>query len=154
MAYYLYVVCQLKLSLMAYSKDQQRSIYGKTSGYCHLCHKKLSFCNYGLKGERGSWHFDHDIPRAWGGSDDRSNLLPACIQCNLEKGTKETKSVRKSNGVTRAPYSRSRVERIRDANHLKGVIGGAIAGSVFGPGGALAGMVIGLIIGENETPKK
>lgn len=34
------------------------AIYDRTSGYCHLCGKKLAFTNYARFGERGAWEIE------------------------------------------------------------------------------------------------
>lgn len=44
---------------------------------CHYCNKR-----------RLPLTQDHIIPRAHGGSDDPSNIVPACRSCNSAKGTK------------------------------------------------------------------
>lgn len=44
---------------MPYSRSQLRRIYDRTSGYCHLCHKKLAFTNYGRYGAKGVWEVEH-----------------------------------------------------------------------------------------------
>lgn len=63
-------------------------VYYKNGGYCVYCGKKLSFTNYGKNGEKGSWHIDHSKPKAKGGTDHGNNLVPACIDCNLDKSDK------------------------------------------------------------------
>src|SRR6059036_3757981 len=62
-------------------------VYGKTDGYCRYCEKKLSRLNYASPGERGAWEVDHSVPLSLGGTDYFSNLWPACIDCNRDKGT-------------------------------------------------------------------
>lgn len=44
---------------------------------CYLCHKKLK-----------TYHIDHFIPIAKGGTDDPGNLRLACPHCNQSKGAK------------------------------------------------------------------
>lgn len=63
-------------------------VYEKNNGYCIYCEKRLSFVNYGKRGERGSWHIDHSKPKAKGGTDHGNNLVPACIDCNQDKSDK------------------------------------------------------------------
>ncbi len=128
-------------------------IYDKTNGACHICHKKLSFSNYGIHGAKASWHVDHSVPRAKGGSDHPNNLFPACISCNLEKGIVSTRAIRNKYGNTRAPLSKKRKQRIQDENAIGGAaIGGAI-GLIAGPVGGLVGAFIGAVIGYDESPK-
>ncbi|HYT00031.1 MAG TPA: HNH endonuclease signature motif containing protein [Thermoplasmata archaeon] len=62
-------------------------VYDKTGGYCRYCEKKLSRTNYARPGERGAWEVDHSVPISLGGTDYFSNLWPACIDCNRDKGT-------------------------------------------------------------------
>jgi 5-methylcytosine-specific restriction endonuclease McrA len=72
---------------MRYSSDDLNAIYDRTSGYCHICKRKVAFCNYGALGRRGAWEVEHSHARAKGGSDRLGNLYAACIKCNREKGT-------------------------------------------------------------------
>lgn len=81
---------------VGYSDDDLNNIYDKTNGYCAYCGKKLAFCNYGQKGSHGAWEVDHSNPRSRGGTDYLRNLVPACIDCNREKGTSTGKSYRAS----------------------------------------------------------
>ena len=100
------------------SEDRLTLIYDKTHGCCHICHKKLSYSNYGIHGAKGAWHIEHSIPRAKGGTNHFNNLFPACIPCNLEKGIRHTKTVRNWNGVKRAPYSKAKKEKIKNDNMI------------------------------------
>lgn len=131
-----------------------KAIYSKTDGYCHLCHKKLSFSNHGKLAAKGAWHVEHSIPKAKGGSDHINNLYPACIGCNMEKKTLHTKSIRKRNEVTRAPYNRARKQQIKEDNTIGGMIGGGIIGSAFGPVGTFTGIILGGVLGDSISPKK
>ena len=36
-------------------------------------------------GQRGAWELDHFIPFSRGGSDQLYNLVPACVDCNMQK---------------------------------------------------------------------
>lgn len=88
---------------LKYSNEQKRKIYDRTDGYCHLCGKRLSFSNYGKHGARGAWSVDHSKAQALGGSDHSNNLFPACIPCNIRKGTRSSRSMRQENGLTQIP---------------------------------------------------
>lgn len=93
-----------------YSKEQLRSIFDRTAGECHICHKKVAFKNYGEFGEHGAWEVEHSKPRAKGGTDHRNNLYAAHIKCNREKGTVTTQTARSWHDQTRAPLSREERE--------------------------------------------
>jgi 5-methylcytosine-specific restriction endonuclease McrA len=134
-------------------KNKLRRIYDKTDGYCHLCHRKLSFNNHGKHGAKGSWHIEHSVARFNGGSDHLNNRYAACIECNLEKGTMCTQSIRKRNGVLRAPYSKKKKAAIKKENTTATVIVcGGIGLAVGGPVGGLIGTIIGKIIGDDTSP--
>jgi 5-methylcytosine-specific restriction endonuclease McrA len=136
-------------------KNRLQKIYQKTDGYCHICHKKLSFSNYGVNGAKGCWHVEHSIPLAKGGSDHLNNLFPACIACNIEKGTKPTKTERSKYGNTRAPFSKKKKDKIRYSNTVSGAfVGGGIGLAAGGPVGGLIGCVVGSLIGNENSPKK
>jgi hypothetical protein len=45
---------------MAYDLN---AIYDRTSGYCHIFHRKLVFTNYGIVGAKGAWEVEHSGPR-------------------------------------------------------------------------------------------
>lgn len=68
---------------------------------------------------------DHIQPTSRGGSDDRSNLAPACRMCNMEKGDftpEEYREWRKAEGLGWPPKSRGQViaEIIREARERFG----------------------------------
>ena len=138
------------------AKDIKRleKIYRKTDGYCHLCHKKLSLKNHGINGAHGAWHIEHSVPKANGGTNHLNNLFPACIGCNLDKGTSSTASARRKNGVSRAPFNKNKKGEIKNQNSATGAIIGGAIGLVGGPIGAAIGAVIGGVIGSDNSPKK
>ena len=73
--------------VMPWDEDTLDWVYDRTGGYCRYCEKKLSRINYGPPGARGAWEVDHSVPQSLGGTDYLSNLWPACIECNRNKGT-------------------------------------------------------------------
>jgi len=138
---------------MAKNLLRLRRIYDKTDGRCHICHSKLSFKSHGRRNAKGSWHIDHSVPRARGGSDHGNNLFAACIGCNLDKGTLSTRIVRRYYGTARAPYSKTKKTRIRENNTTAGAVVGGLIGAVGGPLGFFVGAAIGAMIGDETSPR-
>lgn len=133
-----------------YTEERLSRIYDKTSGKCHICHRKLSWNNYGVHGARGAWHVDHAKARARGGSDHGNNLYAACIHCNIAKSTTSARTARRWHGNTRAPLSRERAEAKRANSTWSGVaLGAGIGLRVAGPAGALVGGLLGALVGES-----
>ena len=135
-------------------KKRLRIIYNKTNGYCHICHKKLSFTNHARYSSKGAWEIDHSKPKTKGGSDRVNNLFSACVSCNRSKSAKSTAIARRKYGNTRAPYCKAKKQQIkRQKTTAKAVIGGLV-GSVFGLGGMIIGAGIGAVVNEDSSPKK
>ena|SRR5947207_7815542 len=132
-----------------YSDEQLLRIYDRTSGYCHICRKKLSYTNYGRPGTRGSWEVEHSVARANGGSNHGNNLYAACITCNRSKGAMTTRSARAANGRTCAPLSRKARAAKRGEHTVLGAGVGALVGTALGPGGPLLVGLIGALIGNS-----
>ena len=145
---------RLKAEPMAYTDERLNRIYDRTNGYCHICHKKLSFVNYAQYGWRGAWEVDHSKPKAKGGTDHGNNLFPACIPCNRSKRAGSTRAARGRNGQSRAPYSRAKMNGKRRNNQLGGAITGGIIGARLGPVGLVLGALIGAVLGDQHTPRK
>jgi len=139
---------------MSRSEQELRKIYDRTSGYCHICHKKLAFKNYALHGERAAWEIEHSNPRAKGGTDGRNNLYAACIRCNRSKGANSTRAARSRHGKVRAPLSAKKRKTAKLVNAIAYGAAGAGAGSVFGPPGAVVGAIIGAHTGHKKNPDK
>lgn len=59
---------------MSVSKETKHAVLEAADFCCHYCSGKATTV-------------DHKIPQAAGGSDARSNLLPACEPCNVAKST-------------------------------------------------------------------
>ncbi len=138
---------------MAKDLQRLRNIYDRTDGYCHLCHRKLSFQNHGIHGAKGAWHVEHSVARFNGGTDRLNNLYPACIRCNIVKGTLATRTARSQNGVTRAPFRRERKEQIKEGNITAGMLIGGLVGAIGGPWGVAIGATIGGMIGHENSPR-
>ena len=140
---------------MAFTENKRRQIYKRTDGKCHLCHKKLAFKNYGTLDTRGAWEVEHSKAQANGGTDHLNNLYAACISCNRSKGTSSTRSARSRNGVSRAPYSKAKKERITRNNTVGGTLAGAAIGLLMlgTPAAVLLFSSAGALIGNNIDPE-
>lgn len=55
----------------------RRAIYARDAGICHHCGRTTTF---------PEGHVDHVQARSEGGSDATSNLVWACVRCNVLKG--------------------------------------------------------------------
>lgn len=140
---------------MAYTKEQLDAIYGRSTGYCHLCHKKLSRKNYGVTGAHGAWHVEHSVPRSNGGTDHLNNLFAACVSCNCNKSNKTTRTARGWNGKTCAPLNREKRKQAKFENGLAGAIAGGLAGgAIAGPVGVIVGAVTGACVGSSHNPDR
>lgn len=139
---------------MAFKEEERNRIYERTSGYCHICHKKLALKNYGKLGARAAWEVEHSIPQANGGSNRLNNLYPACISCNRSKGASSTASARAKNGKTRAPISSEKRKNAKVGNAFAGGALGAMVGAVAGPAGAFLGAWVGATLGHRQNPDK
>lgn len=139
---------------MSYKAEQRRAIYDRTSGYCHICHKKLAFNNYGKNGTRGAWEVEHSKPKAKGGTDNLNNLYPACIACNRDKSTSTTRTARKYHGTKKAPLSVKNREQAKAKNVLAGAVLGGASGSFFGPLGTVVGAALGAKLGHQQNPDR
>lgn len=121
-------------------------ILKKTGGRCHLCKKgRLGVKSYGIK-----WELDHSNPKARGGTDRWSNLLPAHVSCNRSKQDRSTRSVRNENGFSRRPLSKQEAGDARTKNAVTGAGLGAVVGGVIGgPPGAWLGGALGGLVGHS-----
>jgi 5-methylcytosine-specific restriction endonuclease McrA len=137
---------------MAFSDDKLNRVFDRTSGYCHICGKRLVFSNYGVVGARGAWEVEHSIPKCEGGSDHLNNLYAACISCNRQKGKSCTRRARAKYARSRAPLSVKRREQAKSKNAFAGGLLGAALGSVAGPLGVFAGALIGAKHGYDSNP--
>ena len=103
---------------MRISEQKLNAVYDRTSGYCHICGKRLSFCNYGRYGQRGAWEVEHSVARVAGGTDRLGNLYPACISCNRSKQHFTTRTARGWCGRIRAPLSVRRRKQAKTENAI------------------------------------
>jgi hypothetical protein len=134
---------------MSYSDEKLNRIFHRSGGKCHLCNKRIAWKNYGVCGLRGAWEVDHSRARASGGTDHGNNLYAACISCNRSKQHGSTRTVRRVNGLSRAPLSTVERSRRRQENAVAGGAAGFLIGSVFGLPGMIAGPLIGAALGAD-----
>jgi len=140
---------------MKFTKDQLKTIYDRTTGYCHICGKKLAFKNYADFNARASWEVEHSNPQANGGTHHLNNLYAACISCNRSKGKTSTKTVRIRNGRTSAPLSVPKRKEAKASNaFVGGATGALIGGRIAGLPGAAVGALVGAVFGHNRNPDK
>lgn len=140
---------------MAFEAESLDRIFSRTSGYCHICHKKLCRKNYGKHGARGAWEVEHSVPQSKGGTDRFSNLYAAHIRCNRQKSDYSTRTARAWNGRTRAPLSQERRDNATRENTFWGAIAVGFAGLCLGgPVLGLAGLFAGGHLGRSLNPDK
>jgi 5-methylcytosine-specific restriction endonuclease McrA len=129
---------------MGYSDERLEQIFDRTSGYCHICGGRLSFCNYGIFGTRGAWEVEHSVPKCEGGTEHLKNLYAAHISCNRAKRATCTRKARAQYGRKKAPLSVRKRREAKVRNTTTGAVIGSIVGNVVaGPWGLLAGALIG-----------
>ena len=139
---------------MAYDKITLRKIYDRTSGYCHICKKKLSFKNYGKIDNKSPWEIEHSRPRSKGGSDHLNNLYASCISCNRKKGTFTSRTARSWNNRRIAPLSKVKRKETKYTNAMLGGIIGLRIGLYVSPLIGLVGAAIGGIICYDVDPDR
>jgi len=139
---------------MKLSNSRLNDIYDRTSGYCHICGKKLAFSNYGCGGARGSWEIEHSVPRARGGTDRLTNLYAACIRCNRQKQAISSRTARLWNGRSRAPLSATKRKKAKTVNSVLGAVAGLALGGIFGPAGRFISAAVGAYLGQKHNPDK
>lgn len=61
-------------------------VFEKTGGTCWYCARILS--------PFSDWEVEHQIPTSRGGSNDISNLVPSCKNCNRLKGARTVEEFR------------------------------------------------------------
>jgi 5-methylcytosine-specific restriction endonuclease McrA len=137
---------------MVFDDETLKAILDRTSGKCHICHKKLSPSNYGIIGEKGAWEVEHSVPRSRGGTDHMNNLFPACISCNRSKRDGSTRSARAHFDKRRAPLSRAKREQAKADNALGYGILFLALGAFGGPAVAVIAGTIGAAIGYDQNP--
>jgi 5-methylcytosine-specific restriction endonuclease McrA len=138
---------------MGYSNERLEQIFDRTSGYCHICGGKLSFCNYGVFGTRGNWEVEHSIPKCEGGTDHLNNLYAAHISCNRGKRATCTRKAHAQYGRKKAPLNVRKRREAKVRNATAGAFLGSIVGNIIaGPYGLLAGALIGAQEGHNSNP--
>lgn len=76
---------------MAISKAKREAVYKKYDGHCAYCGKEIEYKDMQV---------DHFLPlKAWGiedaGTDDLSNLMPACRTCNHYKRANSLETFRR-----------------------------------------------------------
>lgn len=59
-------------------KQLKRFVRNRLNGHCIYCNKKTE-----------AMTVDHVVPLKLGGTNELSNLVPACSDCNLRKGHKD-----------------------------------------------------------------
>lgn len=139
---------------MAYDKITLRKIYDRTTGYCHICKKKLSFKNYKKIDKKSPWEVEHSRPRSKGGSHHLNNLYASCISCNRKKGTFTSRTARSWNNRRKAPLSKVKRKEAKYTNAMLGGIAGLRIGLYVNPLVGLVGAAIGGKIGYDVDPDR
>lgn len=92
---------------MGISKSKREAVYRKYDGHCAYCGREIAYKDMQV---------DHFLPlRAWGiedaGTDDISNLMPACRMCNHKSIRMATHTQRHGKGASRRTSAHTARER-------------------------------------------
>lgn len=90
------------------SKSKRHSVWEKTDGECWYCGSEINPFTF---------HIDHVVPVAKGGTHHLDNLVPACRPCNMTKGSRDLDYLRhklhwKAEGVT--PFTDDQIEYLAE----------------------------------------
>lgn len=77
------------------SKEKRQTVYDMYDGKCAYCGCHLNATHFTI---------DHIIPKAYGGTNDISNLLPACHNCNKMKNDLSVESFRRAIALLNNKY--------------------------------------------------
>jgi DNA-binding XRE family transcriptional regulator len=113
---------------MPISQKRRRAIIAAHGGVCHYC------------GNADAAHVDHIVPRICGGSDLLTNLIAACLPCNLRKHRHRLPAEAESLALVAAAAAFPRVLEI-EGGRPRGTLG-YIAGSVITPAQCRAGRMM------------
>lgn len=138
---------------MKREEAELRAIYDRTEGQCHICRKRLSFCNYGLFGKRGAWEIEHSVAQARGGTDHGNNLFAAHISCNRSKGDCSSRTARRQHGYQCAPYSTRKKKRNAAIGAGIGSLALFLVPPQFRVAAAVVGALTGAITGYKKKPR-
>lgn len=69
-----------KAAVVRSMPKRRREVFEASGGKCHYCGCELD--------PSGKWHIEHKMPKALMGSNEKSNLVAACVPCNLSKSDK------------------------------------------------------------------
>jgi len=137
----------------AFAADVLERVFERTDGKCHICHRRVAWRNYGALGSRGAWEVDHSVPRALGGTDRLSNLLPAHIRCNRSKQAASSRAARGQHSRSRAPLSANRRRAARVRNGVVGAGFGWLLATIFVPQVRIAATALGAVAGASIDPE-
>jgi hypothetical protein len=74
------------------SSRLRRLVIRRAKGRCE-------YCQLSQDGQEATFHIDHIVPRAAGGTTDETNLALACVSCSLRKEARQSAIDPKSNGT-------------------------------------------------------
>lgn len=78
-------------------------------------------CAYCRVARATTW--DHVIPRSKNGRNTKSNLVPACRECNMYKGDQDVQKWMKVRGITPCDQLMEIINKITQNNNVDGVVG-------------------------------
>ena len=105
---------------------QRERLWKSANGLCHYCgcHTELDPIYAGYPQYAT---IDHIIPHALGGSNDLSNKVLACLQCNGSKGTRLVRQDGKLFGAMEDSYAQMTIEQVGHARQQLRVSNAMIA---------------------------
>lgn len=140
---------------MQFDKKTLARIYRRTSGYCHLCHAKLSLKTTGNQEREACGRLNILCLEPRVAQTISTTFFAACVSCNLDKSNRTTRTDRGWNGKTCAPLNPNRRKEAKFKNGFARAIAyGFAGGAIAGPVGAIVGVVTGACVGSSTNPDR
>ncbi len=77
--------CRVRNAHGSHTAQDRIDVYNQQNGECFYCKKRIARGRNDATDELSIGHLDHYIPIAKGGSNDKTNLVYACLYCNEAK---------------------------------------------------------------------